>query len=101
MSPTPRDLPEAASPHGSFAPCVFRRKRCGRDCCFSEARARASKGGLSVRYGQHRPIEFVVEADADNVGREPDILSKNYGRRERGNGVVEDGVFAKIDMQIF
>jgi hypothetical protein len=54
-----------------------------------------------VRYGQHRPVEFVVEADAHNVAREPDILSKNYGRRERGNGVVEDGVFAKIDMQIF
>ena len=32
-----------------------------------------------MRYGQHRPVEFVVEADAHNVAREPDILSKNYG----------------------
>src|SRR4029077_11787914 len=45
---------------------------------------------VSARYGQHRPIELVVEPDANDVGREPDILSKNRGGRpwEPGNGVV-------------
>ena len=90
MSPTPATCQKPHRRTGILRPVYSAARDFGRDCYFSEGWPRASNGGLSARYGQHRPIEFVVEPDANNVGREPDILSKNRGGRpwEPGNGVV-------------